>query len=55
MEGDEKCHSSLVTQYTITEKMADKGRSDFHVVFTNISCGTNFSIWPQAASQSLYT
>ena len=33
------------SQQTITQKMADQGRSDLDVVFTMILCATNFSIW----------
>ena len=64
------CHfKSLKTssdlQWLITQKMADQGWSDLHVVFTMTLCGTNFSIWQdmeliftgylQIASQILFT
>ena len=32
-------------QYTITQKMANQGRSDLDVVFTMILCATNLFIW----------
>ena len=32
-------------QYTITLKMADQKWSDIYVVFTNILCGRNISVW----------
>ena len=32
-------------QQTITQKMADQGRSDLDVVFTMILCATNYFIW----------
>ena len=30
---------------TVTIKMADRERPDFHAVFTMIPCGTSFCIW----------